>query len=47
MLRRSAERFPHKAAIICEDRRLAYGELDCIANRFAHALHAAGGRKGA
>ena len=28
MLRRSAERFPHKVAVICGDRRVTYTELD-------------------
>ena len=47
MLRRSAERFPAKAAIVCGAQRLAYGELDAAANRFAHALLATGAKKGA
>ena len=47
MLRRSAERFPTKAAIVCGERRLAYAELDATANRFAHALRASGAPKGA
>jgi acyl-CoA synthetase (AMP-forming)/AMP-acid ligase II len=38
MLRRSAERFPDKVAIVCGDERLTYRELDRAANRFAHAL---------
>jgi len=42
MLRRSAERFPAKPAIIRDDTRLTYGELDARANRFAHALLATG-----
>lgn len=47
MLRRSAERFPGKMAIIADSTRLTYAELDQRANRFAHALLAAGIRKGA
>lgn len=46
MLRRSAERFPNKPAILWEGRSLSYGELDRAANRFANALLAAGVRKG-
>ncbi len=38
MLRRSAQRFPGKAAIIRDDTRLSYAELDAAANRLAHAL---------
>jgi acyl-CoA synthetase (AMP-forming)/AMP-acid ligase II len=47
MLRRSAERFPDKPAIIRDDVRLTYSELDAQANRFAHALLACGLPKGA
>ena len=47
MLRRSAERFPGKAAIVRDDARLTYAELDARANRFAHALLATGLPKGA
>jgi fatty-acyl-CoA synthase len=47
MLRRSAERFPAKPAIIRDDTRLSYAELDAQANRFAHALLATGLPKGA
>ncbi|MCX7890973.1 MAG: acyl--CoA ligase [Burkholderiales bacterium] len=47
MLRRSAERFPAKAAIIRDDARLTYAELDAAANRFANALVATGLAKGA
>jgi acyl-CoA synthetase (AMP-forming)/AMP-acid ligase II len=42
MLRRSAERFPDKPAIIRDGARLTYAELDAQANRFAHALLALG-----
>lgn len=47
MLRRSAERFPDKPAIIGPTGRLGYRELDEGANRFAHALLATGAAKGA
>jgi acyl-CoA synthetase (AMP-forming)/AMP-acid ligase II len=47
MLRRSAERFPMKTAIIRDDVRLTYAELDAAANRFANALVATGLPKGA
>ena len=38
MLRRSADRFPDKTAIIWEGRRTSYGDLNAAANRLAHAL---------
>lgn len=51
MLRRSAQRFPQKAAIIFRgmDRReeISYASLDANANRLAHALLALGLAKGA
>jgi acyl-CoA synthetase (AMP-forming)/AMP-acid ligase II len=47
MLRRSAQRFPAKAAIIRDDTRLSYAELDAAANRLANALLATGAGKGA
>ena len=47
MLRRSAQRFPDKPAIIRDDIRLSYAELDAAANRFAHALVRTGRPKGA
>lgn len=46
MLRRSANRFPNKAAVIWGDETQTYRELDRAANRFAHALHARGVQKG-
>ncbi|WP_421952965.1 class I adenylate-forming enzyme family protein [Pelagibacterium sp.] len=38
MLRRSAERFPSKAAIICDGVKKSYGDLHRDANRFANAV---------
>lgn len=46
MLRRSAERFPNKAAVICDDNQLTYRELNEQANQFAHALISLGLAKG-
>lgn len=47
MLRRSAQRFPDKIAIIRDETRLTYAELNAQANRLAHALVAAGLGRGA
>ncbi|MEO7403118.1 MAG: class I adenylate-forming enzyme family protein [Burkholderiales bacterium] len=47
MLRLAAARFPSKTAIIRDDVRLTYRELNKAANRFAHALVATGLPKGA
>lgn len=47
MLRRSAERFPDKPAIIRDGTRLTYAALDAQANRLAHALLALGLAPGA
>lgn len=47
MLRRSAERFPKKPAVIWQDTTLSYAELDGRANQFANALLAEGMRTGA
>lgn len=38
MLRRSAERFPEKDAIIWQERAISYRALDLAANRFGNAL---------
>ncbi len=46
MLRRSAERVPKRTAIVGGGERLDYRTLDRDANRFAHALIAAGLDKG-
>jgi acyl-CoA synthetase (AMP-forming)/AMP-acid ligase II len=47
MLRRSAQRFPAKTAVIWQDLRLSYRDLDAQANQVAHALLALGLKKGA
>lgn len=47
MLRRSADRFPDKPAIICDEETLTYRELESKANQFAHALLDLGLEKGA
>jgi acyl-CoA synthetase (AMP-forming)/AMP-acid ligase II len=47
MLRRSAQRFPAKLAIVCGEEVLTYTELDSRANRLANALLALGLPKGA
>jgi fatty-acyl-CoA synthase len=47
MVRLAAARFPDKAAIIRDEIRLTYRELNEAANRFAHALLAIGRPKGA
>ena len=47
MLRRSAERFPQKPAILWEGHALSYRDLDAAANRLANALIAKGYAKGA
>lgn len=46
ILRRSADRFADKTAVIWGDMRLTYGELNIEANRFASALYARGLSKG-
>lgn len=47
MLRRSAERFPDKIAIVAGSERMTFRELDVAANRLAQALRATGAGKGA
>ena len=47
MLRRSAQRFPDKAAIICGAETLSYRALDARANQLANVLLALGLPKGA
>lgn len=42
LLTGSAARFPERAALIYEDRRVSFAELDESSNRLAHALHGNG-----
>ncbi len=42
----SAGRFPDKIALVCNDRRLSYQELDQQSNRLAHALIRQGVQRG-
>lgn len=37
-LERSAERFPDKVGLVCEDKRLTYGEIESLSNRLSNAL---------
>lgn len=46
MLRRSAERFPSKAAVLWQGHSLSYQQLDIAANRLANALIEIGVAKG-
>ncbi len=45
-LQNSAERFPDKAALVCDGQRLTYAEVEARANRLAHALIAHGVQRG-
>nr|WP_255520178.1 long-chain-fatty-acid--CoA ligase [Ramlibacter aurantiacus] len=47
MLRRAAERFPDKTAVIWQDRRTSYHELEERSNQLAHALASLGLARGA
>lgn len=47
ILRRSAERFPSKPAILWQGTSLSYADLNANANRLANALHGLGVSKGA
>jgi len=42
----SARRLPEKIALVCDGRRLSYGELDAMANRLSHALADIGVKRG-
>ncbi len=46
MIRRSADRFPDKTALIFRDKRITYGELNQRVNSMANRLLEMGGRKG-
>ena len=46
LMARNARKFPEKEALISEDRRYTYGELNGIVNRLANQLLALGLRKG-
>ncbi len=46
IIRRTVNKIPHKTAIIYEDRRISYQELDERANRLANALISLGLQKG-
>jgi non-ribosomal peptide synthetase component E (peptide arylation enzyme) len=46
ILRRSAERFPEKTALVDGERRIAYRELETMAEGLAASLQALGYRKG-
>jgi amino acid adenylation domain-containing protein len=45
-LQNSADRLPEKIALICEDQRLTYAEIERMANRLANALRAQGVKRG-
>ena len=45
-LQNSAERFPDKTALVCDDQRLTYAEIEARTNRLAHALAAHGVQRG-
>src|SRR4051812_48758177 len=42
MLEENARRFPQRTALLCEDRKVSYGELDDQTNRLANALEQLG-----
>src|SRR4051794_8211354 len=42
----SARRLPEKTALVCDGRRLSYGEVDAMANRLSHALADYGVKRG-
>jgi amino acid adenylation domain-containing protein len=46
LLKRSARRFPDKAALVFEEKASTYAELDDLSNRFANVLLAAGIERG-
>lgn len=46
LLRRTAEKYPNQTAMIFQDNKITYRELDVLSNKFAAALHEMGVRKG-
>lgn len=46
VLEHSAQRLPHKTALVFEDTRLSYAQIDAMANQIAHGLIAGGVRRG-
>lgn len=45
-LESSAARTPDKVALVCDEQRLTYGQIDAMANRLANALQANGVERG-
>jgi len=45
-LERSAQKFPHKTALICGEQRLSYQAIEAQCNRLAHALRNMGVQRG-
>ena len=45
-LENSADRLPDKIALVCEEQRLTYAEIERMANRLAHALRDRGVKRG-
>jgi amino acid adenylation domain-containing protein len=45
-LEQAAARLPDKVALVCQDRRVTYAEINALANRFAHALVRCGVQRG-
>lgn len=46
LLRRTAEKYPNQTAMIFQDNKITYRELDVLSNKFAAALHEMGVGKG-
>lgn len=46
LLQQTAKRFPEKTAIVYDDAKMTYSQLDYLANKFAHALLKLGINKG-
>ena len=46
ILRKSAEAYPEKTAIVYGEREITYAELDLLSNKFANALIKLGVKKG-